>query len=183
MQPTERLKTTLDSIFLDSSCPLFTPSDLRSVLPELSNNAFKALLSRATKKNIFKRVCRGLYLYPNQCQSTGLELYHAAARLRAHEFNYISLETALSDAGVISQIPLQWITLLSSGRTQTIQCAEFGHIEFIHTKKKTAELVDHLHYDRQCHLWRADTALAIRDMKYTQRNLDLIDWELVNELV
>ncbi len=179
MQSTETLKSTLDSLSIDLSCPFFTLSDLRSALPELSSGAFKALLSRASKKKLLKRICRGLYRYPHECQSTGWELYHAAARLRAHEFNYISLETALSDAGVISQIPVQWITIMSSGRSQTIECSGLGHIEFIHTKKKPAKLVEHLHYDKQCHFWRADTTLAIRDMTHTQRNLDLIDWEMV----
>jgi predicted transcriptional regulator of viral defense system len=183
MQATKTLKTALDAISSNVSCPFFTLSDLRSVLPELSAGAFKAVLSRASKKKLLTRICRGLYFYPQQCQSTGLELYHAAARLRTHEFNYISLETVLSDAGVISQIPLQWITLMSSGRSQTIECTGLGHIEFIHTKKKPNDLIKQLHYDRQCHLWRADIALAIRDMKYTQRNLDLIDWELVNKSI
>jgi len=112
MQSIEKLKTTLDTVPVSLERSFFTLSDLRSALPELSPGAFKTLLSRAAKKNILKRVCRGLYT-SDKAQATGWELYHIAARLRAHEFNYISLETALSDAGVISQIPLQWITLMS----------------------------------------------------------------------
>lgn len=183
MQVSDILKTTLDSLSNSVPCPFFTVSDLRSALPELSVGAFKAVLSRAAKKNLLKRVCRGLYCYPHQCQPTGFALYHAAARLRAHEFNYISLESVLSDVGVISQVPLQWISIMSSGRSQTIECVGLGHIEFIHTKKKPIDLVKHLHYDQQCHLWRADIDLAIRDMKYTQRSLDLIDWERVDEFI
>ena len=183
MQPFETLRSTLDGLSTKTECPLFTLSGLRSILPGLSSGAFKTLLSRAAKKSVLNRVCRGLYLDPAQCQSTGLELYHIAARLRAHEFNYISLETALSDAGVISQIPLQWITLMSSGRTQTIECTGFGHIEFIHTKKKPATLTDKLSYDASCHLWRANIPLAIEDMKATRRNLELIDWSVANEFI
>jgi len=183
MQPFEKLRTTLDSLSAITECPLFTLSDLRSVLPNLSSGAFKTLLSRAAQKSVLKRVCRGLYSYPARCQPTGLELYHIAARLRAHEFNYISLETALSDAGVISQIPMQWITLMSSGRTQTIECADLGHIEFIHTKKKPKELIDKLSYDASCQLWRASVPLAIEDMKATKRSLELIDWSVANEFI
>lgn len=173
MYPMEKLRITLDSVFISPERTFFTPSDLRSILPELSAGAFRALLFRATQKNILKRVCRGLYTSA-KAQPTGLELYHIAARLRAHELNYISLETALSDAGLISQIPMQWITLMSSGRTQIIDCGDIGHIEFIHTKKKPENLVNRLNYDIQCHLWRADIQLAIDDMKRTQRNMDLI---------
>jgi hypothetical protein len=60
-------------------------------------------------------------------------LYHSAAKLRAGEFNYLSLETVLSDAGAISQIPMNWITIISSGRSNIIDCGAFGKIEFIHT--------------------------------------------------
>jgi predicted transcriptional regulator of viral defense system len=183
MHPIERLTKALDTVSIRSDCAFFTLSDLRSVLPELSVGAFKALLSRAAKKNTLKRICRGLYSYPIRCQASGLELYHAAARLRAHEFNYISLETALSDTGVISQIPMHWITIMSSGRSQTIDCNELGHIEFIHTKKKPTALIDKLTYDKQCHLWRATVPLAIDDMKTTKRSLDLIDWSVVDEFI
>ena len=101
---------------------------LSGAIPELSLGAFKTLISRAEKQGLLKRICHGLYLYPKVNYPKGLTLYHAAARLRADEFNYISLESALSDAGVISQIPINWITLMSSGRSHIVNCADFGHI-------------------------------------------------------
>jgi hypothetical protein len=160
---------------------LFTLSDLSSVLPTISLGAFKVLLSRAEKSGLFKRVCRGLYLYPKVNYSRGLLLFHAAARLRADAFNYISLETALSDAGVISQVPIHWVTLMSSGRSNVIRCGDWGTIEFVHTTQSPADLQLQLQYDQRCHLWRATTALALRDMKAAKRNLDLIDWGAINE--
>ncbi|MCP4504022.1 MAG: type IV toxin-antitoxin system AbiEi family antitoxin domain-containing protein, partial [Deltaproteobacteria bacterium] len=42
---------------------LFTPADLRALLPDLSKTAFKTLLSRAVCAGHLARVCRGLYLY------------------------------------------------------------------------------------------------------------------------
>lgn len=182
MHPIDQLTKTLDTVDFNSDCAFFKPSDLRSVLPELSAEAFKALLSHAAKRNTLKRICRGLYIYPSKYQSTGLGLYHAASRLRAHQFNYISLETVLSDSAVISQVLPNWITIMSSGRSQIIECNDLGHIEFIHTKKKPTALASKLTYDRKCHFWRADIALAIKDMKNTKRNLDLVDWNLVKEL-
>jgi hypothetical protein len=110
-------------------------------------------------------------------------LFHAAARLRAHEFNYISLETALSDAGIISQIPMNWITLMSSGRSSLIKCGSWGTIEFVHTAQKAEALSGQLDYDSRCRMWRAKPAQAIRDMKAAKRNLDLIDWSIANEFV
>ena len=89
----------------------------------------------------------------------------------------------MSDAGIISQIPMNWITLMSSGRSHVVQCGDFGHIEFVHTRKQPAAVVDQLTYDSRCRLWRASVALALRDMKATGRNMDLIDREAARELV
>ena len=160
---------------------LFTSSNLRALLPQHSDGAFKTLLSRANGSGILERVCRGVYLYPAVAYPKGLLLYHAAALLRAGDFNYISLETALSDAGVISQIPFNWITIMSSGRSNIVKCGVFGTIEFVHTDKRAEKLVDNLAYDEHCHLWRASVALALREMRSTRRNMDLIDWTVVNE--
>ncbi len=162
---------------------LFSLHDLSAILPELKLSAFKALLGRAVNKGLLVRVCRGLYLYPEVDYSTGRLLYHVAARLRAREFNYISLESVLSDAGVISQIPMNWITLMSSGRSYIVDCGNFGHIEYIHTRKSIDRLEPLVSYDEKCHLWRASVALAIQDMTDTRRNMDLVDWEVVDELI
>jgi hypothetical protein len=182
MQPIKQLTQVLASL-ADDEHYLFSLTDLRCVLPTHSFGAFRAVVSRAEKDGVLRRVCRGLYLYPGVNYERGLVLYHAAAKLRADEFNYISLESVLSDAGVISQIPMNWVTLMSSGRSYVVKCGDFGAIEFIHTKKRPAELCDQLTYDARCHLWRASVALALKDMKAARRSMDLIDWSAVNELV
>lgn len=92
-------------------------------------------------------------------------------------FNYISLETALSDAGIISQIPSNWISIMSSGRSSKISCGDFGTIEFIHTQQKPSTLIPELTYDSSCGLWRASVDLALRDMKRAHRNFDLVEEE------
>ncbi len=156
---------------------------MRVLVGDISEAAYRVLLSRAAKGGKLERVCRGLYLYHPAKPVLGQVLFHAAARLRAHEFNYISLETALSDSGIISQIPMNWVTILSSGRTHNVDCGRWGKIEFIHTRQTAAKLVTHLNYDVECRLWRASVAQAVRDMRRHQRNLDLIDWSLVDESV
>ena len=182
IQPLERLYQGLDKLATPERY-LFTPVDMRVLVGDISEAAYRALLSRAANAGKLERVCRGLYIYHPAKPVLGRVLFHAAARLRAHEFNYISLETALSDSGVISQIPLNWITLLSSGRTHTIDCGRWGKIEFIHTSQTPTDVLPHLTYDAQCRLWRASIPQAIRDMRRHQRNLDLIDWSLLNEPV
>ncbi len=180
MQPIKQLARVLATLFSEGQT-LFTLTDLRAALPTHRPGALRAVIMRAERDGLLRRVCRGLYRYPVVGSNNGLLLYHAAARLRASAFNYISLESALSDAGVISQIPMNHVTLMSSGRTTTLLCGTFGSIEFVHTKKRPNELADQLIYDGRCHLWRAPVALALRDMKAVRRNLDLVQWDAVDD--
>jgi len=182
MQPIKTLAHILEAL-ADADHYLFTLSDLHGAIPEQSRDTFKALVCRAEKEGILTRVCRGLYLYPKAAYQRGFLLYHAAARLRAGEFTYISLESALSDAGIISQIPMSWVTLMTSGRSGIISCGAFGHIEYIHTKRRPESIAGHLVYDARCHLWRASVELARRDMTITQRSTDLIEQETAHEPV
>lgn len=182
MQPIKHLIRSLAELAGPEHC-LFTLSDLQALLPALSPAAFKTLLSRAVREEHLARVCRGLYLYERVDYPRGLVLFHAAARLRADTFNYISLETALSDAGVISQVPINWVTLMSAGRSNVIRCGSWGAIEFVHTDKRPESVANLLYYDARCHLWRASTDLAVQDMRATRRSLDLVDWSTVHESV
>ncbi len=180
MQPLRRLMKRL-SQSASADRYLFTPSDLRAIVPDLSAAAFKTLLSRATKEEYLIRLCRGLYMIDGRPSTSGLLLFHAAARLRAECFNYISLETALSAAGVISQLPMNRITLMSSGRSSVINCGVAGTIEFVRTRQRPEELVGRIHYDAPARMWRAGVPQALRDMRATHRTLDLIDWNASDE--
>ena len=159
-------------ILVNENNYLFSVTDLRVLLPELSGSAFKSLLHRLCKNEYLYRVVKGLFLYPHPQLNKGDVLFHVAAKLRNSHFNYLSLETVLSREGVISQIPFQWISLMSSGRSNQISCNGYGTIEFVHTKRKPSQLLQHLTYDPLLRLWVADTHLAMEDMKNTHRSLD-----------
>src|SRR3989339_1507785 len=162
---------------------LFVLQDLHVLLPHLNDVAFKTFMTRAVTSGYLDRFCRGLYAYKAATYSQGLLLFHAAAYLRSDQFNYISLETALSDAGVISQIPINYISIMTSGRSNKIDCGKFGSIEFIHTEQKPTDIMNELVYDADCRLWRAMVPLAIKDMKRVRRNIDLIDWDVADEFI
>jgi len=182
MQPIKQLNHIISELANEEHY-LFSLNDLRGACPGQTHGAFKTLISCVVKGGFLRRVCRGLYFYPKASYESGVVLYHAAARLRAHEFNYISLESVLSDAGVISQVPMHWITLMSSGRSNIIKCGAWGQIEFIHTKNSPVSLACQLTYDFRCHLWRASVAQALKDMKRTRRSTDLIDWNFAHEFI
>jgi predicted transcriptional regulator of viral defense system len=180
MQPLRQLSETLRSLADRNHC-VFAASDLAAAVPDCGQLA--VLLSRATKAGLLRRVCKGIYFYPVADYSAGNLLFHAAARLRANAFNYLSLETVLSDAGVISQVPINWISLMSSGRSHVVDCGDYGHIEFVHTAQRADDVAGELVYDPDRHLWRASVRQALRDMKATRRSLELVNEEVLSELV
>ncbi len=74
----------------------------------------------------------------------------------------MSLESVLSDAGVISQVPMNWISLMTSGRSHVVDCGDYGHIEFVHTAQSPDDVSGELSYDPERHLWRASVRQALR---------------------
>ncbi|MGB4117744.1 MAG: hypothetical protein WBK51_14490 [Polaromonas sp.] len=182
MQPTDSLRNGIAKLADTHHC-LFASQDLRALLPQATDAAFKTLLSRLVAQGLLTRMCRGLYVYERAMPDGSLLLFHAAARLRADAFNYISLETALSAAGLISQQPMQWVSIMSSGRSSVVRCSRWGTVEFVHTDQKPADIAAQLHYDNACHLWRASAAQAMRDMRVTRRSLDLMDVSDLHEPV
>ena len=161
----------------------FALRDLMALLPAHEPDACKSVITRLQKRGELIRVCRGIYILPD-CTLKGSDLLgHVAARLRAARFNYVSLETVLSEAGLISQIPLSRITLMSSGRSSVIPCGRYGDIEFVHTSKKAAQLAAELTYSPRLQLWQASVALALQDMKDTRRDTGLVDWEAAREFI
>ncbi|MFM8635830.1 MAG: type IV toxin-antitoxin system AbiEi family antitoxin [Planctomycetia bacterium] len=180
MQPIKQLAHAL-RLLADREHCVFAASDLAAAVPGCGHVA--GLLSRGVKTGLLKRVCRGIYLYPVPDYPTGQLLFHAAARLRAGEFNYISLETVLSDAGVISQVPMNWISIMTSGRSHVVDCGDYGHIEFVHTAQRPDDVSHELTYDPDRRLWRASVRQALRDMKATRRSMELVEEEAARELV
>jgi len=180
MQPLKQLATTLRSLADREHC-VFAPSDLAAAVPDCGQ--LPVLLSRAAKSGLLRRVCRGIYHFPVADYPGANLLFHAAARLRASEFNYLSLETVLSEEGVISQLPMNWITLMTSGRSHVVNCGTHGNIEFVHTSQRPDDIGGELSYDSERHVWRASVRQAIRDMKTTRRSMELVDKEVAHGVV
>ncbi|MEQ9544752.1 MAG: hypothetical protein RIK85_01940 [Marinobacter sp.] len=175
MQPIQRLEQWLLASHSSGTGRLYSATAFRSLFPDLSQGAYRALLHRAEKRGLLERVCQGIYQYAGAPDDSGLILFHAAALLRARHFNYISLETALSEAGLISQMPLAWVTVVSTGRSAKVNCGRFGTIEFVHTERAMSQVIDQLSYDSDRHLFRASSKLALADMRrFNRSTIDLV---------
>lgn len=68
------------------------------------------------------RICRGFSLYGSARTNAGLLLYHVVIKLRPLALNFLSLESVL--AGVISQMPIQRITVMSTARSAVVATAK-----------------------------------------------------------
>lgn len=156
----------------------FSSATLSLLFPEDSRAMLKAL-ARHQQAGLIQRVARGLYVNPRARSLPPDLLSTLVPFLRPWDFNYLSLESALSEAGWISQIPSR-LTLMTTGRSQTFE-TPYGTLEFIHTARKPEKLRDELVYDSRRELAVATPSRALRDLKRVGRNLDLImNMESVN---
>ncbi len=153
---------------------IFTQSELSLLLDNRSDQALRTTLSRYVRKGVLRRLASGIYLNPRTEISSADILYTVAGLLRGNTLWYISLESALSEHGMISQIPMSTITCMTTGRSGRFQIDTYGIIEFIHTKKHKDTLLPHLVYDTKRNCYIADAILAAKDLKAVGRNLDLL---------
>lgn len=137
-------------------------------------NTIRVSLSRHVRQGHLDRLAPGLYLNAYaKLPSTAVE--RVAAYLRPDDFFYVSLESALHEHGLISQIPNR-LTLMTTGRSHTYTLP-LGVIEFVHTKRPLAAWRGRVSLDlrRQIHVASAD--LALEDLRHVKRNLDLVELE------
>lgn len=96
------------------------------LLTSLNDHALRVSLSRLTKKDVIRRICRGFYanpLNPPTLEEISAQIYQPS---------YISLESALSSYGVLSQIP-RVLTCVTTQLPRVFKTG-FGVIEYRQVK-------------------------------------------------
>ena len=152
---------------------VWTQRDLAMLFPQDSSKSMEMSLRRFVRDGTLQRACRGVYVLPRAHADKGHTIEHVAIALRRGHFSYVSLESALSEYGAISQIPLSVLTIMTTGRSATVQTV-WGAIEFTHTKRlRTDVLAGMVEIGRPLRFARATTALA--DLQHVGRNLHLVD--------
>jgi len=159
---------------------VFTQHDLEKIFPEDNKRTLHAGLERLVKQNVLERVARGIYLYALSHHRKGPNTLELIAKtLRRGEYNYISLESALSAYGVISQIPVDRLTVMTTGRKGEYK-THYGTIEFTHTKRPVSEIIQSFTTINRP-LRMATKEAAWRDQKRVGRNIHLVQKEMINE--
>lgn len=149
----------------------YSTNTLKLMFPGEDRARLKALAAHQ-RTGLVVHVARGLYLNPRARSLPDNLLAGLVPFLRPWHLNYLSLESALSEAGWISQIPSR-LTLMTTGRSQTFN-TPYGAIEFVHTTQSISQLRSHLHWDERRNMWLASPDRAFRDLRRVGRNLDLV---------
>ena len=96
-------------------------------------------------------------------------------------YNYTSLESALSEYGAISQIPIDRITVMTTGRKAEIR-TPCGTIEFTHTSRNPSDILRGTK-DFGRPLRFATAATAYRDLKRVGRSPHMVSETDLSEIL
>ena len=157
---------------------VYTLHDLAKLFPDDKPKTLQEGVNRLVRSGLLQRACRGVYVYSLARSIDSFTIERITQALRRGEYNYISLESALSEYGAISQIPLDRLTVMTSGRMGTYH-TPWGTIEFTHTKRAASDIIANTH--KTTHpLRRAIPHTAWRDLKRVGRNTHLVDRQALN---
>jgi len=158
---------------------VYTLHDLGRLFPEDSQKTLKAGVARLVRAGLLQRVCRGVYLFPLARSRDSHTVERIAKALRRGEYNYLSNESALSEYGAISQVPVDRLTVMTTGRRGTYR-TPYGTIEFTHTSRATPDILTGIkEVGRPLRLATPQTAW--RDLKRVGRNTHLVREEALGD--
>ncbi len=158
---------------------VFNHGDLRKLFPEDKPKAFSEGLARLVKAGLLIHACRGVYVNPYALSKDAWILEQIAKSLRRGEFNYVSLESMLGEYGGISQLLIDRLTVMTTGR-EGLYHTPYGTIEFTHTRRSTADILENIRIVPKRPLRIATKAAAWRDLKRVGRNINMVDTEVMD---
>lgn len=153
---------------------VFTRKALARLFPQDSPKTFAEGLNRLVKAGLLTRACRGVYVNPHAHSFDSRVIERIAQALRPGHFNYVSLESMLSEYGEISQIPVDRLTVMTTGRKGVYE-TPYGVIEFTHTGRPVADILSHIQQVEGRPLRIAGRKAAWRDLKRVGRNVRMVN--------
>ncbi|MBM5810734.1 MAG: hypothetical protein FJ191_02025 [Gammaproteobacteria bacterium] len=153
---------------------VFTRSQLARLFPDDRPKALTEGLQRQVKAGLLVRACRGVYVNPHARSFDSRVIEHIARALRPGSYSYVSLESLLAECGAISQVPVDRLTVMTTGR-KGICRTPYGVIEFTHTKRPVVDVVAGMRQVEDRPLRIATRAAAWRDLRRVGRNVAMVD--------
>lgn len=155
--------------------------DIEKLFPDESEKAMEKSLQRLVTDGLLQRVAKGLYVNPAASSKNRWIAEEVAKALRPGCLSYVSLESILSEYGAISQIPIDRMTVMTTGRSG-LHKTPFGTIEFTHTKRARSAILGRTFAPKGRPLRIATRSAAVRDLLRVGRNANmLIQEELEDE--
>jgi len=153
---------------------VFARRDVEKLFPQEPDKAMEKSLQRMVAVGLLQRVAKGLYLNPAARSKNRWIAEQIAQSLRPGHLSYVSLESILSEYGVISQIPISRLTVMTTGKSAIVE-TPYGTIEFTHTKRKSADIIKNTIHIKDRPLRIATRQAAVRDLLRVGRNANMID--------
>lgn len=153
---------------------VLTKGDLGKAFPSEKEKAFEKSLQRLVADGVLRRVAMGVYVNMLARSKRANIIEDIAAVLRRGHYSYLSMESMLSEYGVISQVPVSRITLMTTG-SGGVYHTPYGTIEFTHTKRRTADLILRTISAKGRPLRLATKQAAIADLVRSGRNANMLD--------
>ncbi len=176
------LLAVLDEQDRENRLWLFTPASFRVLFPEESEDSLKMSLRRHVKSGLLRQVKKGLYANERARCAPSDKLPALVPFLKPGDINYLSQESRLSQLGLISQMPLNYLSIMTRGNTQTFNTL-YGKVQFTHTKRPMAFILDHTTVDRETGLLVADGHLALKDLMRSNRTTrELVDEQTMKDI-
>lgn len=150
--------------------------DIEKLFPDEGEKSMEKSLQRMVSDGILQRVAKGLYVNPSASSKNRWIADEIAKALRPGCISYVSLESILSEYGAISQIPIDRMTVMTTGRSG-LHKTPYGTIEFTHTKRTRSEILGRTLSPNGRPLRIATRSAAIRDLLRVGRNTNMITEE------
>jgi hypothetical protein len=172
------LLNRLKQLEAQTQTSLFSYNQAKVLFADENEKTMYTALCRHAKNGVIERVCKGVWLNPlSRFANNDTRLEELALLLRPDHYNYVSMETVLSQASIISQQMFGYLTVMTTGSSKAIKTA-FGTLEFTHTKRDWVELSRHSIPNGHKLPW-ANIGTAYRDLKRSGRNVRMIDMDML----
>lgn len=153
---------------------LFTTNDLALLINSEVDSNFPKFLHKAVKAGVLEKVCTNVFINPLVPPEGKGVLVKIANIIHWNKFVYISMESQLSYLGIISQVIMDRLTVMTTGRSGVIK-TKYGTIEFTHTSRTIESIKDEIYFDPDIGAFRATKEKALKDLKRVGRNINMIE--------
>jgi hypothetical protein len=148
--------------------------DLAKLFGENADGAtLSATIKRLLKQKILIRATNGVYVYALSANIDGNILEQLAKAIRRNDYNYLSLESALVEWGLISQIMTDRITVMTTGRKGEF-LTPWGVVEFTHTDASAEQILANIIKRDHHALPIATKQYALKNLRRVGRNINMI---------